>query len=201
MRKQVKTDRRIQRTQTQLQGALAALVREKNYDDIVVKEILDRANIGRSTFYTHYRGKDALLRGGIDAMLASRSPGDRETAGQRVIRLSLPVFEHVGTHRQAGHAAIGPQSRRRMHDRLRLVIAELVQDVVRAEMRHRGAAPFTDPRLLAHWVASTAVLVLDWWVECDAALTAQEAHDVFRRLVEPALGSALSEGATSPARR
>jgi hypothetical protein len=42
-------DRRIQKTQELLRGALASLIGEKPYDSIVVKEILDRANVGRST--------------------------------------------------------------------------------------------------------------------------------------------------------
>jgi len=51
-------DRRVQKTRTLLHEALVSLIREKPYDEMVVKEILDRANVGRSTFYTHYRNKD-----------------------------------------------------------------------------------------------------------------------------------------------
>jgi hypothetical protein len=40
-------DRRIQRTEELLRGALTALIREKPYEEIVVKEILGRANVGR----------------------------------------------------------------------------------------------------------------------------------------------------------
>ena len=55
------TDRRIERTKRLLHGALGSLIHQKSYDDIVVKEILARANVGRSTFYTHFRDKDELL--------------------------------------------------------------------------------------------------------------------------------------------
>jgi AcrR family transcriptional regulator len=48
-------DRRIRRTQKSLHEALISLVLEKNYNSITVQEILDRADIGRSTFYTHFR--------------------------------------------------------------------------------------------------------------------------------------------------
>lgn len=54
-------DRRVQRTQNLLHQALASLVLEKDYDSISVKEILDRANVDRSTFYMHFRDKDELL--------------------------------------------------------------------------------------------------------------------------------------------
>jgi AcrR family transcriptional regulator len=53
-----------------LRAALVCLIAEKPYDSIVVKEILDRANVGSSTFYIHFRDKDDLLVSGIQEMLA-----------------------------------------------------------------------------------------------------------------------------------
>src|SRR5688572_14576870 len=70
-----KKDRRIQKTETLLRGALGALIREKPYEEIVVKEILNRANVGRSTFYTHFADKDGLLLSCIHDMLRPAQPG------------------------------------------------------------------------------------------------------------------------------
>ena len=64
-------DRRIQRTQGLLHEALGSLIHEKSYDAISVKEILDRANVGRSTFYMHFGDKDELLLSSIRDMLRS----------------------------------------------------------------------------------------------------------------------------------
>jgi AcrR family transcriptional regulator len=55
----------VQRTKSSLHNALIGLAREKPYPSIAVKEILDRANVGRSTFYPHFRDKDDLLESGI----------------------------------------------------------------------------------------------------------------------------------------
>src|SRR5215813_9896903 len=91
-------DRRIQKTQNLLHEALASLLREKPYDAIVVKEILDRANVGRSTFYMHFRDKDDLLVSGIHDMLGSVDSTGLPTSGkryERIIRFSLPIFEHI----------------------------------------------------------------------------------------------------------
>ena len=52
-----KTDRRILRTRDTLGDALMALIREKNFDEITVQDVLDRAGVGRSTFYVHYRDR------------------------------------------------------------------------------------------------------------------------------------------------
>ena len=64
-------DRRVQKTQGLLREALVSLIHEKSYNAIAVKEILDRANVGRSTFYTHFRDKDELLVSGIHEMMRS----------------------------------------------------------------------------------------------------------------------------------
>jgi hypothetical protein len=52
--KQEKQDRRSQRTRRLVNTAMLELLFEKHYDTITVQEILDRAGIGRSTFYTHF---------------------------------------------------------------------------------------------------------------------------------------------------
>jgi hypothetical protein len=56
-----KTDRRVLRTRAALRQALMELIREKGYEALTVEEITQHANLGRATFYLHYRDKDDLL--------------------------------------------------------------------------------------------------------------------------------------------
>ena len=56
-----KEDRRVRRTRRRLQRALAELILEKRYEKITVQNIIDRADVGRSTFYAHYLDKEDLL--------------------------------------------------------------------------------------------------------------------------------------------
>jgi len=64
-----KTDRRIMRTRERLGDALIALMHEQNFDDITVKDVLDRAGVSRSTFYVHYSDKDDLLLSDVEDFL------------------------------------------------------------------------------------------------------------------------------------
>ena len=58
-------DRRAARTRRALHEALIALILRKGYEATTIQDIIDEADIGRSTFYAHYAGKEELLRGGL----------------------------------------------------------------------------------------------------------------------------------------
>ena len=188
-----RTDRRIERTRISLREALVSLMHEKDYDSIVVKEILDRANVGRSAFYSHFRDKDELLISGIRHMLgpvqaanASRSIHSHE----RMLWFSLPVFEYVDPHRHAAHTLMGIKGRALIHEHLRKVIAQQVAEAGRLESgRRRKIASPLPADLVAHYIASTFILVLNWWVETKSALRPTQVNDLFRALVLPTLTS------------
>lgn len=57
----ISQDKRTQRTLMALQHAFDELVTSKPYDEITLNEIISKANVGRSTFYQHYKNKDDIL--------------------------------------------------------------------------------------------------------------------------------------------
>jgi AcrR family transcriptional regulator len=191
-RQQVR-DRRVQKTHRVLCDALDSLIREKSYDSIAVQEILDRANVGRSTFYAHYRGKDALLVSRIHDMVEPvRTKELASSAGrhERILSFSLPIFEHVDRHRRAGEGRMGTRGRAILHEHLRKVLAESIADDVRRHLQsHRKAAGKIPSDLLVQYVASTFVLVLNSWVESTSPLPPTGVNDLFRALVRPTLAA------------
>ena len=188
-------DRRVQRTQGLLHGALAALIHEKSYDAIDVKEILARANVGRSTFYSHFRDKDELLESGIRDMLrASETTAPTRSAGpaDRIVRFSLPIFEHVERLRSASDSSMDAQGQAVVHEHLERVLVELIaDDLRRLGQRHQGSGHGVPPDLLARHVASTFLLVLNWWAESGDPLPSRKVNDLFRGMILPTLTEAL----------
>lgn len=188
--KQVK-DRRVQKTQGLLRDALVSLIHEKSYDAIAVKEILDRANVGRSTFYTHFRDKDELLVSGIHEMMRSLHPAVLPSPAkgyEQIIRFSLPIFEYHDRHRHTGVARMGPKGRAIIHEHLQKVISDLIaEDIRKALQSRRKAAGQIPPAVLVQYVASTFILVLNWWAESRGPLRSREANALFRALVLPTL--------------
>lgn len=191
------TDRRIQRTHKLLQEALVSLIREKDYDSIAIKEILDRANLGRSTFYTHFRDKDELLFGVIHEMLRSVQPAKVPSSAKRYERIlwfSLPIFEYHDHHRRQPGVKVGLRGRTILHEHLREALAELIGDDARREFHawQKNGASFP-PALLVHYVTSTFILVLNWWPEVKSPLSPEKINDLFLTLVLPTLNAARDQ--------
>jgi len=97
----VKEDRRTVRTKKYLADALKQLVLEKNYDDITIQEIIDLANVGRSTFYTHYESKEQLLVGNINFQekLINAAASDDSPMGINISYLFAHSEEHISLYK------------------------------------------------------------------------------------------------------
>ena len=108
-------DRRLERTRQALRQAFIALVAERRYEDISVTDIVERANIGKSTFYEHFRSKDELLSALMDRML-----GDLAQAARGELDASKLHFlmHHFWDNRRLGRVTFGkslaPTIRRRL---------------------------------------------------------------------------------------
>jgi len=188
-------DRRIQKTKALLHEALFSLIVEKNYESIVVNDILDRANVGRSTFYSHFSDKDELLVSGMHDMLRSIRPSGLLPSAkphEQTIWFSLPIFEHIDEHRRASVASIGPRGRAIIHEHLQKVLAELIADGVtkRLQSRRKTAARIP-PDVVVQYIASTFILVMNWWLEKKSPLAPKEINELFRALILPTLAAAL----------
>jgi AcrR family transcriptional regulator len=189
-------DRRVQRTRRLLHKALMSEVLEKAYESITVQEILDRADIGRSTFYTHFRGKDDLLVSGFEnvkSLLESAQASARELPGksyEKIIGFSLAMFEHAKEYRSVNRALLGSQAeavvRRQIHSALGGIIGP---EVKAAMQRRKHAECAVSPELLTHFLVSTYISVLTWWLHARNPVPPKEINEAYRQLVLPCLAS------------
>jgi AcrR family transcriptional regulator len=181
------TDRRVRRTRELLRRALLSLIQEKGYDRVTVQDILEQADVGRSTFYAHYRDKDDLLRAGFEdiraALAAERDAAETQAASRaEFLQPMLAVFRHVGAHRHFW----GALSRKGGADLVTRILRESVSDLVREHLRSRfpdATATRTQLEAAIQFVAGACMGLVIWWLEDDAVpYSAEEIHSIFRRL-------------------
>jgi AcrR family transcriptional regulator len=192
-----KVDRRFQRTEHQLREALIALILEKGYDAITVQDILDRANMGRSTFYAHYSDKEHLLLSGFQALfeafqmeyIQTTPPGrDPVEMGKD---LSLFFFRHAGSHRDLFKAMIGEQGGKVIMEHTQKYLTNLLRDHIATQLTGRNKETQAD--LLSHYISSSYLSLLTWWLNHNLPYSAEEMDSLYQKLVIPGIRDMLAE--------
>lgn len=180
------TDRRVRKTRQLLREALMELTLERGYDHVTVQDILNRADVGRSTFYAHYRDKDDLLVNEFEALHPTWSPppggSDGGSTGRDDLFEPLRVaFRDADANRRQFKAMLGRQG----SETIRRLLPEPVSKIVREHIRAQFPDwPGDDEQLAAavHFIVSGFLGTMTWWLDTDAPYTADELFDTCRRL-------------------
>ena len=189
-----KTDRRASRTRRALNDALISLILEQRYDTITVQHVIDRANVGRSTFYAHYRDKEDLLRSSFEEFLGTFGAhmNWQNLKGGRTVPV-LEMFRHL----QNFHNFYKALARSRKTDLLykigpdhmaRSIEQSLISWLPPQSIKQQRAVPLP---LLSHYVASALLAMLKWWLEQEMPYSPERMDQIFHELVMPGLRAAL----------
>jgi AcrR family transcriptional regulator len=190
-------DRRTARSRRALHEALIALILRKGYDAITVQDLIDEADIGRSTFYAHYTGKEDLLRAGFEALRADLADAQRRAEAARASRadtvtswplaFSLALFEHACGHRHVYRALISGRGGAIATSEMRRVLSDVVRNELTASWDDRMV-----PRDLAvEFVVTTFLTVLTWLLKRPSKPV--QADATFRHLVVSGIGGSLRD--------
>jgi AcrR family transcriptional regulator len=182
-------DARVRRTRDALGDALVALMQEKPFDTITVQDVLDRAKVGRSTFYAHYSDKDDLLMSdaeeffeAISMMLSVR--GDQS---DRVFPVR-EFFSHITEAKQFVEALV---SSGKFHDNMELAHGLFARGIERrlSELpRGRGISAAERPAMaFAH--AGALLSLLTWWIDRGMRQPPDEMDQLFHTMVWKGVGS------------
>ena len=187
-------DRRIRRSQQLLQNALLVLLKEKRYEDISVQEIIERADVARSTFYVHYVDKDDLLTGthGIFAenldqqlMAHSAQPGASAFSSQT-------WFYHIQAQGDILKVIAKDSAMELAMKTLRGMIHRSVQEGMQAHKQtdQETHMPLT---LLEDYLADTLMTLIKWWFRDGMKKTPEQMDAIFQQLVMPGISAVLSK--------
>lgn len=172
-----KNDRRSQRTRQLLGDALVGLIREKDYGAITVSDIIERANVGRSTFYAHYRDKDDLFVGELDHVIEALS---RHIPARDEMPFfpSLGLFRHVGEQFELYKALVWTPGIDVLIKHLRRSLGQRVEDGLGKSGRQYDV-PLP---ILANFIVGSFLTLLQWWLETKRVQSPEEMDEIFRKL-------------------
>jgi AcrR family transcriptional regulator len=183
-------DRRVRRTRRILGEALVSLVLEKGYDQITVQDILDRADVGRSTFYAHYRDKDALFLANFDGMREKLLESvDATAASVDPARVASAVFGHAYQNRRVYQAMCGKHGGAMVYRHLHRLVTELLR---------KGSQPAgLPPDVVAEFYAGALLGLLVWWVDHDFRYGPAKLAAMYGELTEGVQGCSTAQKSTS----
>lgn len=161
----ISDDRRVRRTRRALHEALIALVLEKGYERISVREILDRADVVRSTFYAHYQDKDALLFSCFEEMLGELRAAVSTLSPADTARPAELLYEHAYEHRTVYRALCGRQGGNLVAHHLQRMVGQVLTEHLAGPLAESGSGLPVD-LVVAHYTETTLGL-LGWWVNHD----------------------------------
>jgi AcrR family transcriptional regulator len=177
-----KPDARARRTCERLGGALITLIQEKPVAEVTIQEVLDRADVGRSTFYLHYRGKDDLLLSQLEGFLDLMSTmlSKRKDRSPRLVPVA-EMFDHIGhqnkllrTISDAGFLPDFYDLAQGYFERgiaRRLLESKRLPDCSTAELELRATA-----------IAGSLLSLLRWWMDRGQQVSPQQMDDLFHRM-------------------
>lgn len=191
-----KTDRRVIRTRRSLREALFVLILEKGYDAVTVEEIATRANVGRTTFYLHYRDKEDLLLKAVGDVvddlvnhlsqisLAGVETGGEENSSDPMIPAISEAFSHVAQNADLYRILLRGNWSDFGLKRLRQIISQAIDRFNHqlADRNNLVLHPQVPMEVFLNSLAGAWIGLVTWWLEEDMPYPPEEMARMYQRM-------------------
>lgn len=176
-------DRRVQKTRGLLKEALVSLIIEKGFEEVTIQEIIDKANVGRSTFYIHFENKQALLHSCFEefhGLFEKYGIAAADTESFLNNGFSLSLFRLVEKNKRLCRALLGRDETVFFSPIHRFIFDYLGGSVKKLFPGKTQAPPRSE--MLPHYITGALLGTLQWWVSNDMPYTAEEMDAAFKKL-------------------
>ena len=183
-----KVDRRVRRTKKSLEDALIALTLEKEYDEITIQEITERADVGYRTFFRHYSDKDELLKDVLGTTMMElrelMTPPSPEILVDpnfkaAVFKEGVILFRHVQEHCDLYRVLLRSE---------RTFIESVMAFAIQGMEANLGSlvAPDISIEIMANHMAWATLALVRWWLDSDMLYSPEVMGEYsFRLVVQP----------------
>jgi AcrR family transcriptional regulator len=184
-------DRRVRRTRRLLHRALRELMAEKRYDSITVQDILDQADVGRTTFYAHYQDKEDLATSMLIELMARLIAAvDESDLPKQPVFPTHVLFKHIEENHEIFKVMMQGRGMELFLDKCKRFWAERVEARLQTLLPD-GHEPTIPVPLIADSAAGTFLIQLKWWLDNELPFPAEEMAEYADQLIMPGLWGAL----------
>jgi len=187
-------DRRVRRTRQILQDALTGLILEKPYHAITIQDVLDRADVGRSTFYTHYHNKDDLLMGSFNRLLESMGRHlEARTDSESGIAFfpTRELFQHVRDNHHLFKALVSGEGVDLLFKHGKSALSQQIEHHLERQIPDPETISVPLP-VLSNFLAGSLISLLQWWLENRMPYSPERLAVMYEQLVTPGVRAVLS---------
>jgi len=190
VRKSAVLHARTRRTTTALAHALIQLIQEGDgrFEDITVRQILQRAGVGRTTFYSHFRSKEDVLHSTYEGIFGVHKQQLQQETGAKV-RL-FPVSEFL-EHLAAAKPVMVAFRKAGLADDMRSQFIGYAADIIECRIRDLNLSTTVQPRLAARMLAAALIESMEWWFDHEA-IAAIEIDTAFHLLARTMIANRSS---------
>lgn len=173
-----RTDRRTRRTRRLLKDALLTLILEKGYDAVTIEEITERADLGRATFYLHYKDKEDLLLKIIEAISCELISQISNTPP------ILLVFQHAAENADLYRIILRGEGAYRSTSWLQEIISDSAQNfMVMKQAQDNLEVRLNVPvEVFSNYFAGSLLGLVTWWLESNMPYPPEEMAEMFRKM-------------------
>lgn len=183
-------DRRARRSRQLLQNALFDLMLEKRYDHITIQDIIDRADVGRSTFYAHFQDKEDLATQGLESVMEQISHSIASKGTEPTLVSTVELFRHMLEHQQLFRAIARGRGIDLFLEKGQAYWNKQIQ--VRLGMLvPKGRKPNVSLVLLSSYLTGTLVTLFKWWLDNKMPYSPERMDEIFQQLVTPGVQGIL----------
>ncbi len=188
VRKLPPSDARTLRTTNAVALALFQLIQEGDgrFQDITVREILQRAGVGRTAFYAHFRSKEDVLHSTYETVFSSLQLDFAENA--RTDHRLFPAsefFEHVARSKPVMSAF----RKAGLVEDMKAHIAGYAANMIEGRIKHLNLESALPPKLAARMLAAALVESIDYVVDHDS-VSPVEIEAAFQRIARSLMSRA-----------
>jgi AcrR family transcriptional regulator len=178
-----KPDERARRTRNKLGMAFLELIHERPIEDVTVQDVLDRASVGRSTFYLHFRDKNDLLLSQLERFGEHMSTllSVQKEKSLRVAPVA-EMFAHIEQQKKLYRILADAG---RLNDFFDLAQEYFARGIAQRLKESRRLPDLPQPELAARAfaLAGTLLSLLRWWLDHGAKEPPHAMDELYHRMV------------------